>query len=104
MTAPGLSLAGLGAAFAILGWPAWNLRLLDDGSALVGELEGHRLLGTYARASTLLNVVMWTALAGDRAMYLSGICLADEYQRAEAKLDVHRRLPRLGPATPAGSR
>ncbi len=80
-----------------------DLRLLDDGPAPVGELQGRRLLATYRQGVYLLNVVVWTALAGERALSVSGICVASEYERVEATLEGIAASVRLSPATPEGS-
>jgi len=69
----------------------------------VGELDGRRLLATYRQGVYLLNVVVWTALARDRALSVSGMCLASEYDRAEPTLEGIAASVRLGAATPGGS-
>ena len=88
---------------ASLGRLLTDLRLLDEGPAPVGAIDGRRLLTTYRQGVYLLNLVVWTALAGDRALSLSGLCLATEYDRVEGTFESVAASVRLGPARPARS-
>lgn len=81
-----------------LGRVLTDLRLLGDDPAMVGHLEGRRLLCTYRQGIYLLNIVVWTALGFGRALSVAGVCVATDYERIEATFDqivasVHFTVP-----------
>ena len=67
-----------------LGRVLTDLRLLDDSVDQLGDTTGRRLLFSYRHGIYLLNLVDWTALGRDRALSVSGVCVATDYARTES--------------------
>ncbi|MDP8931242.1 MAG: DUF1795 domain-containing protein [Actinomycetota bacterium] len=88
---------------ASLGRMLTDLRLLGNDPARLGDLEGRRLLCSYRQGIYLLNIVVWTALGAGRALSLSGICVATDYERVESTFERIVASTRLTSALSGGT-
>ncbi|MFN2556414.1 MAG: hypothetical protein ABR592_05990 [Nitriliruptorales bacterium] len=88
---------------ASLGRLLTDLRLISDDPARLGELEGRRLLCSYRQGIYLINIVVWTALAAEQALSLSGICVATDYDRLEPTFEGIAASTRLTLDLPGGT-
>lgn len=79
-----------------------DLRLLGEEPARVSDLDGRRLLASYRQGIYLLNIVVWTAWGLERALSVSGICVATDYDRIEPTFSSIATSARLTTAIPGG--
>lgn len=80
-----------------------DLRLLGEEPARVSDLDGRRLLASYRQGIYLLNIVVWTALGFGRALSVSGICVATDYDRIEPTFTAIVTSACLTAAVPGGT-
>jgi len=80
-----------------------DLRLLGEEPARVSHFDGRRLLVTYRQGIYLLNMVVWTALGFGRALSVSGICVATDYDRIEPTFSSIVTSACLTTAAPGGT-